>query len=739
MPFTHPNRVRRTQNWCFRGILLLIILALTCGMVASPDNYQSEGCTPAKRIPAALEDCGRNNPTMIDPYGIPIIYADIGTDVRDQSVGGEICIQYSDADLDGLNESGLTIGCYINGAWEPLESTIDSANDTITAIVPSAAASTPTSTFTLALVYNGTSVNTDRSTYRAGDVARITIVVLNRAGAPARNSTIEILIDAPDGTYHYSTADQTIVPTDRDGVYEAYHETTVEGFYNVSCTAVVDCESNRFGTHFIVQSGYDFEIIRTAESVIDPTKHDRFDVTIDVISHTNASETVIWEYVPANFTVFTDADVIDAGSIKILTWQRNVTDGATSVNYSYSVPMEYPLLYQLGPVEVDYGDEAFREARTWYVAVDPDPAWSVQSGRTTITAGSTSRDVALDRPIADTGKAFLLMDSSGDSGAGQGGRHQATGYIMNATTLRFDRGVGMDDCKISWYVIECPDCSVQRGEVLFETGLAANTTTITPVDTSRSIVILHSRMNGDNDKIHRGYFTGNLSSTTTLYCERGATGTPATCRYEVVEFGTDTVVYTDETELPANKVSVTANIGGTVDTSRAWLYSTYRCSSNGLLDTSIGSELISNTHAKFWRYKKHPTNWIRWYVIEFPEGINVQRGYVDGRSNSADLTLDIKISQVNPSRSFSFVTSTSDGTGTAFPRNRWIEEFVNPTTLRLERWYSGQEYEHWWQVIEFLDTEPPAINRVILNTTTPDTGDLILVTVNATDDTGVIS
>ncbi|KAF5410710.1 MAG: hypothetical protein C5S47_05915 [Candidatus Methanogasteraceae archaeon] len=552
---------------------MLAFLILTCGRVGMVDMAGTAGMNVSPSPPSAspfslsissppcifpsfgetppailLDDCSRNDPAMIDPHGIPITYTDIAAvdpdNAADRSIGSKVSISYSDADIGGLDGRGLAIECYSNGAWEPLESTIDSANNTVTAIVPpefmspssptSTSSLTSTPTFTLALTYNG------------------------------------------------------------------------------------------------VMAGY--------------------------------------------------------------------------------------------------------------AAADSDTAWSVQSGGATIAAGSISRDVILTKPVADISKAFLLMDSTGNEGAGNGGRHQATGHIVNEGTLRFERGVGAGDCHISWYVIECPDCSVQRGEVSFEADSVANTTTITSVDTSRSVVILHSRMNNDSNEAHQGYFTGALENSTTLRCERGISGTNAICRYEVVQFGEDVSVYTGEVELSGGAMNATGVISESVNTSRTWLYSTYRCGKNGLLNTSIGSELLSDNQVRFQRYSQQPcTNRIRWYVVEFPEGVTVRRGCANGRLGSGDLRSDIAIAPVDLNRSFSSVSSTSNGTGTEFPQNRWVEELVDPTTLRLERWHNGNGYEHWWQVIQFPETEPPVINTVVLNNTTLITGDGILVTVDVTDDTGVIS
>jgi hypothetical protein len=138
------------------------------------------------------------------------------------------------------------------------------------------------------------------------------------------------------------------------GVYgAAFNHTGVEGRYCVNVSAVIESEKRFFDTYFLVRSAYDFDIIRTAESVIDPTVQDRFDVAADIVSHTNA-------------------DVARENDTTILTWQGGLLGDRTSVNYSYSVPMVCPRLYELGPMGIGYSAWRFVEAGVGYVGVDPE-------------------------------------------------------------------------------------------------------------------------------------------------------------------------------------------------------------------------------------------------------------------------------------------------------------------------------------------------------------------------------
>jgi len=95
-----------------------------------------------------------------------------------------------------------------------------------------------------------------------------------------------------------------------------------------------------------------------------------------VESFVNQNTIKIQEFVPSVFDVVTDATVTTSGNTKILTWNKNLNGDKTYIEYSYSVPLEFPKLYALGPIEIEYGIpvQTFEEARPWFVAVDPQVA-----------------------------------------------------------------------------------------------------------------------------------------------------------------------------------------------------------------------------------------------------------------------------------------------------------------------------------------------------------------------------
>jgi len=70
--------------------------------------------------------------------------------------------------------------------------------------------------------------------------------------------------------------------------------------------------------------------------------------------------------------VATNADIQTDGDTTTITWSKANTE-AVFVTYSYSIPLEFPELYELGPLELAYSNETFTEARPWYVAADPPP------------------------------------------------------------------------------------------------------------------------------------------------------------------------------------------------------------------------------------------------------------------------------------------------------------------------------------------------------------------------------
>ena len=141
------------------------------------------------------------------------------------------------------------------------------------------------------------SLNTKKSTYYPGETAQFEIVVLDSVGSPVCDA---ILVMSINGTTLSSGAG--ITPNVECGIYDAVYDTGVEGTYHVDISAISDGIQTGFETTFDVASFIEFDIIRTAQSKIDPvTNPNEFEVVIDVTSHTNATDIQIVESVPSVF------------------------------------------------------------------------------------------------------------------------------------------------------------------------------------------------------------------------------------------------------------------------------------------------------------------------------------------------------------------------------------------------------------------------------------------------------
>ena len=345
-----------------------------------------------------------------------------------------------------------------------------------------------------------------------------------------------------------------------------------------------------------------------------------------------------------------------------------------------------------------------------------------EGGETTIAASASSANVTLATAITDTSQAFLLVDSSGASGVTGGDDHTVSGYIANTTTLTFQRGAAPTTAVyVTYQLVECfnNEFSVQRGETAIGSGASSNTATISSVDTTKSIVIVSMRSSDTAANEQTSLVTGELQDATTVLVKRQSAPTvTATVRWEVVEFsaGSGASVQTNEVTLSSGSANVTDTLGSSVTTGRAWLYCSWDATSNGLQQTTLGCELTNSTTVTFYRYAASAyINRIRYYVIEFPvNGVAVQRGNVlfntgtctDGTRCDKDITITAVSATT---KALPFVTNTVSGTGTAYPRNKWIEQLTGTTNLRLSNWRfsaSAAYATQYWQVIEF--PQPPA-------------------------------
>jgi hypothetical protein len=298
-----------------------------------------------------------------------------------------------------------------------------------------------------------------------------------------------------------------------------------------------------------------------------------------------------------------------------------------------------------------------------------------ETGTTSILSGTSTRNVSLTTPLTDTTKAFLLVDSAGPQATVYGRDHTVSGYIAGTNTLTFEREGTTGQAEVSYAVVECmyTEFTVQRGEILLANGVDLNTQTLgTPIDVTRSMVIVNARTNVAADEQHQASVIGQLLSATEVEVKRAATAATADTfvRYEVVEFGDEAGVTIQKAEFAFNGNSfIEATLPTPVNMASTWLYFTYWSDHDGPQQTAISGQLTNINKVMFNRFENMAyDNRIRYYVVSFPAGqVTVQRGsdsYLGG--GTAAVTHDIPITPVSAlDKAFSFVTNTTADRGDA--------------------------------------------------------------------------
>jgi len=329
--------------------------------------------------------------------------------------------------------------------------------------------------------------------------------------------------------------------------------------------------------------------------------------------------------------------------------------------------------------------------------------WKVQSGTGIINSGSSF--ALIDIEPVNLSKAFLLVSFGGGVAATQP-EEQAlvSGRFESSSQLRFERVGTTNPANFAWYVIEAlgEQINVQSGTTQFADTETQKDVPINDVgNISKCVVFLSRRSTGtDARQYNKAFVTGELTSTTNLRLRREGTGTTVTVEWFIVKFNEETVIQTGETVVSTSNPTIQSI--APVDLARTWLYMTWRATTNGLAQVSVRGWIENPTEIRFFRRTTTGICYVRWFVIQMPAGVKVQRGFHDS-TVTTEYVKDIPISPVNTSRTFSFTTCDSTGTGRAFPRPFWIETLTNSTNLHLQRWYAGQESDHNWQVIELSD------------------------------------
>ncbi|MHA1945994.1 MAG: hypothetical protein ACXAC6_02920 [Candidatus Hodarchaeales archaeon] len=323
----------------------------------------------------------------------------------------------------------------------------------------------------------------------------------------------------------------------------------------------------------------------------------------------------------------------------------------------------------------------------------------------------------------DPNHAFLILYSAGTGDVKDSSRHQVTGYISSPTQIRFERAEAKTGLYVSWWVVESPEITVQRGLLNLPKDISSNTQSITSINFTHSIVISNSRVAdagaGDAD-VHNGYITVELQDSTHILAKRAtsADSKPATVRFEVITWPIEYSIFTGETTL-SNTVTTTDLISGSgmssnpvINLSNSWLYFTYDATDVGIQQTSIYGQITNTNEVTFGRYSSTSyTNRIRWHIIEHPpkKTLLVQRGEYNWNpplagTNVKTNTIPIAVEQ---NRTFILRSSSTLLTNRDFPEDKNLPRLISSTEWTSTQYRgetnSDDQHEERWQII----TLPP--------------------------------
>jgi len=125
------------------------------------------------------------------------------------------------------------------------------------------------------------SLNTKKSIYKPSETAEFVIVVLDNEGHPVCDANLSMRIIDPETGLVKLTSDRGITTNAECGLYDAQYRTYSEGTYNVEINAIADGIDTTFNTTFDVAEFFEFDIVRTTLSKIDPINNpNSFDVTV---------------------------------------------------------------------------------------------------------------------------------------------------------------------------------------------------------------------------------------------------------------------------------------------------------------------------------------------------------------------------------------------------------------------------------------------------------------------------
>ena len=327
----------------------------------------------------------------------PIVIDDLpvsGVDINRSDVASAYAVRLeSGFEKAVLTSTAIGTELYVCNEWDVESSTCNGEWNKKMDITPGEDYEVEMSSSSNAYAETGVaSVNTNKSIYRPGEVASITMVVLDTEGYLVSGAVVTLEITSPEGNKTIFSTSQGSITEESTGIYKAtYNKIYSEGTYYMVVNATGRNVDSSMSSYFLSKEYFEFDILRSAPVTIDP-KIELMKSSIQIISYSNTSGFSFTEVLPSSFSIVDSggATVSEQDDKILLSWHG--LQNNSKVAYTVSVPEVIPYLWSIGPSVIEYEGEVFTEARPWYLAVDPlvfyDPTstitneWSQGTGTT---------------------------------------------------------------------------------------------------------------------------------------------------------------------------------------------------------------------------------------------------------------------------------------------------------------------------------------------------------------------
>jgi len=233
-------------------------------------------------------------------------------------------------------------------------------------------------------------LNPDQSIYKPGQLANLTLAVLDDQGKMVCDAKLELKIRSPeltiDDTLSTENGKIKVNPEcqmrsyTEKADYQANYQVEGMGIYSMELRAETKNGLRQLEDRFLVEENSDFIIKREGPTRIYPPEKYKMKISAEAGLDFPGP---VREYLPKSFEISPQEGlkVEENDKSKVLTWEKDFFAGEKTVfEYEFKAPDISPQFYLLGPLEIGptvdpngqptQSDHIFTEPRQWQIAAD---------------------------------------------------------------------------------------------------------------------------------------------------------------------------------------------------------------------------------------------------------------------------------------------------------------------------------------------------------------------------------